>query len=98
MPFNQDIRAPVIRIQLNRALVIDCLTDVLGEERENWTKNEEWKFDCFVEYLEDNYSVFLSTHLQGKWYGFIDWFWFFEDYNNYEYYDDIEKLFIKEEE
>ena len=94
MPFNADIRAPVIRIQLNRALVMECLTDIIGEERENWTENEEWKFDCFVEYLEGEYSVFLSDNLHGKCYGFIDWF--FENYNNYRYYNDIEELFIKE--
>ena len=94
MPFNADIRAANIRIQLNRALVMECLRDVIGEERENWTAYEEWKFDCFVEYLEDNYSVFLSDNLHGKSYGFIDWF--FENYNNYRYYNDIEELFIKE--
>ena len=94
MPFTQDIRAPVIRIQLNRALVMECLTDIIGEERENWTENEEWKFDCFVEYLEDNYSVFLSDNLHGKWIGFCDWF--LENYNNYRYFDEIKNLFVEE--
>ena len=97
MPFNQDIRAPVIRIELNRALVIDCLRDVIGEERENWTENEELKFDCFVEYLEEQYSCYLSKCINHDYtIGFINWF--FENYNNYRYYNDIEELFIKEEE
>lgn len=92
MPFQADTRCPVVSINLNVSSVCEELENIIDKEY-NEDINEDSAFWVYVELLEDEFSGLYSRNTKLDF-----WEWFLENYNNVEYWDQIEDNFKDREE
>ena len=98
MPFTANVYFDRIRVSFNRQLIIDLLEEVFEKcEKDDWSELEKKQFDCFVKYIEGEYSVYLENMSNNKKKIFYQWFFDNEIYNEYNYINEIEKLFVERE-
>jgi hypothetical protein len=94
MPFNANVSFDSIRVSLNRQLIIDLLEYQFDKYVKNWSELDKKQFDCFVKYIEEQYSIYLENPYgwnEKPFKMFREWF--FDNYDTYDYIDDIENLF-----
>lgn len=85
-----------IRISLNSNLIIEFCENIYGEQKV-WSEEDEKKFNLYIEWIEEQYSIYLNKSMNYKK---INSFkeWFLPNFDNYEFINEIEKLFENEEE
>lgn len=88
-----------IRISLNSNLINEFCENIYGEQKvwKVWSEEDEKKFNLYIEWIEEQYSIYLNKSMNYKK---INSFkeWFLPNFDNYEFINEIEKLFENEEE